>query len=113
MAVADAANTELVVRAVVTALERGNPKVKTPARDAFPPPVVLPYAGVKSWKTFEKGAQTWAVDLETKHIVIRPQRTHEDGGWVDDEDKLEYFPPDTPLEKVAQRVAQLVLLAMK
>jgi hypothetical protein len=113
VAVADAADTAAVVHAIVSALERGNPRIKTPARDAFPPPVVLPYAGVKSWKTFEKGAQTWGIDVEAKHIVIRPQRTHAEGGWVDDEDRLEYFAPDTPFEKIAQRVAQLVQLAMK
>lgn len=111
--VADAVDADAVVCAVVAAMELGNPRIKTPERDAYLPPVVLPYAGVKSWKTFEKGAQTWSVDVEAKHIVIRPQRTHEEGGWVDDEDKLEYFPPDTPFEKIAQRVAQLVQLAMK
>jgi hypothetical protein len=113
VAVVDAADSVAVVRAVVAALERGNPRIKTPARDAFPPPVVLPYAGVKSWKTFEKGAQTWGVDVEDKHTVIRPQRRHSEGGWVDDEDRLEYFPPGTAFEKIAERIAMLIQLAAK
>lgn len=111
--VADAIDADAVVRAVIAALDRGNPRIKTPERDAYLPPVVLPYAGVKSWKTFEKGAQTWSVDVEDKYIVIRPQRTHQEGGWVDDEDKLEYFASDTPFEQIAQRVAKLVKIAMK
>jgi hypothetical protein len=40
----------------VEAIERGNPVVKTPTRQNFPPPVMQPYCGMKSFSEFERTA---------------------------------------------------------
>src|SRR5256885_17252816 len=56
-----AVNTEALRNAVKQAIARGNPKVPTPTRAAFPKPVVLRYAKVKSWSAFEKGCSNWTI----------------------------------------------------
>ena len=47
--VAPAADIEAVQRALIRAMNRGNPKISMPSGPPFPEPVVLKYAKVKSW----------------------------------------------------------------
>ena len=58
VAVVPVDNAEALQRAVVEAIRRGNPKIPTPTRAAFPKPVVLKYAQETSWSAFKKNLQT-------------------------------------------------------
>src|SRR5689334_2747825 len=49
-----ATEPQAIAAALEQALGQGNPRIPTPVRASFPKPVVLKYAGVKSWKTFEQ-----------------------------------------------------------
>ncbi|HET9697872.1 MAG TPA: hypothetical protein VFP40_13455, partial [Terriglobales bacterium] len=48
--IVSANDVQAFAMALRRAIERGNPVVHTPARNAFPKPVVLRYAKAKSWK---------------------------------------------------------------
>jgi hypothetical protein len=50
-----ASNTEEIRQALRATIARGNPVVPILRRSEIPPPVLLKYAGVKSWSTFERG----------------------------------------------------------
>jgi hypothetical protein len=54
-------NTDALRKALKDAMHRGNPIVPTPKRNAFPPPVLPKYAGLKSWSKFMQGASEWTI----------------------------------------------------
>lgn len=97
--------------AIVEAICKGNPVVPTPTRAAFPKPVLLNYAKVKSWSAFEKNALVWTIDEKAGNYQIKPGRRRTDRGWEDDPERLEPLPPGTTLDTAAQRLASLVQLA--
>jgi hypothetical protein len=52
-------------------------------RDDWPPPVVLKYAGVKSWSAFERGLRVW--DLKENDGIFQiAGNTRVSHGWVED-----------------------------
>jgi hypothetical protein len=94
--------------AIIEAISNGNPVVPTPTRAAFPKPVILRHAGVKSWSTFEKSATYWEI-LETDGgYRIGPGKRSAAGGWEEDPERGEFLPPGTTVDIVAQRVATLL-----
>src|SRR5688572_21248607 len=52
VAVVPVTDSGALENAIKIAMSKGNPIVPTPTRDAFPKPVVLEYAKVKSWSAF-------------------------------------------------------------
>jgi hypothetical protein len=50
-------------------------------RDDWPPPVVLKYAGVKSWPAFERGRQVWNLEEMTVFIGSPAIPRVFMGGW--------------------------------
>jgi len=108
VAVAEASDRDGLMRAIKEALSRDNPVIPTPMRDAFPKPVVLKYANVKSWSTFEKGTSLWSVDAKDSVYQIRPQRKHPEGGWEDDPAKTEILPCGITIDEIVQRIAKRV-----
>jgi hypothetical protein len=97
--------------AIKEAMSRGNPITTTPTRAAFPQPVVLKYAKVKSWSTFEKGTLYWKIVEKDGNYQIKPGRRRTDRGWEDDPERLEPLPPGTTPDTAAQRLVSLVQLA--
>ena len=61
VAVVEGVNHQTVAEAIKAVISKGNPTVATPTRATFPKPVILKYANVKSWATFEKGAFCWTI----------------------------------------------------
>ena len=108
VAVVDADDFGGVVSAIQAAIERGNPAVPTPSRANFPKPVVLRYAGVKSWPQFERESLNWSVEKTVDVYRIVPGRCAPDGGWVDDDVHAETLPPGTTPEAVAKRMARII-----
>jgi hypothetical protein len=111
--VVSATDTEALRHAVKQAIGRGNPKVPTPTRAAFPKPVVLKYAKVKSWSAFEKGCLNWTVVEKDGVYHVKPGRKRPDRGWEDDPTRIETLPPGTGIDEVAQRVASSVQTAFE
>jgi hypothetical protein len=94
------------------AVGRGNSKVPTPTRDAFPKPVVLKYAKAKSWPAFERGCLYWTIVQKGGAYFVAQGRKRPDRGWEDDPERSEALPPGTSLDEVAKRVASSVQTAL-
>jgi hypothetical protein len=105
-------DTEAVQRAIYQAISKGNPLVATPTRANFPKPVILRYANVKSWSTFEKNALFWSVVEKDGAYKICRGRRRPDRGWEDDPTRIDEVPPGAGLDEVAQRVAVTVQSAL-
>jgi hypothetical protein len=103
-----ACDSEAVRNAVQKALSRGNPPVPTPTRAAFPTPVVLRFANVKSWAAFQRGATNWIILTADNRYEIKQSRNHPQGGWVPDPALTEVLPLDSGHEGVAVRMACLI-----
>lgn len=103
VAVVPVSNTEALHRAFVETITRGNPKVPIPRHPNIPPPVVLKYAGLKTWRTFAKGASSWAIGERDGLFRISGYRK-EEGGWVADSATVETFPPGSTADKVIDRM---------
>lgn len=98
--------------AIKVAMSKGNPIIPTPTRAAFPKPVVLQYAKVKTWSAFEKDARHWTILEKAGNYQIEPGRKRPDGkGWEADPDRVESLPPGTTHDEVARRVATLLAQA--
>jgi hypothetical protein len=85
---------------------RGNPVVPTPSPPDFPRPVVLDPAGVRSWRTFEKGARTWAIRWGDNGLMLVPHRRRPDRGWQEDLDRVEVFQGEGAEIALAERLPE-------
>lgn len=106
--VVDSANHEGVVDAIKATISKGNPTVATPTRGTFPKPVVLPYANVKSWVTFEKNAFCWKISRNELGFQLRPQRKNFAGGWEDDPGQSRSFDGERSVDELASSIADQV-----
>lgn len=59
VAVIEGSDRARIADAIKKTIIKGNPTIETPTRLTFPKPVVLSYANVKSWATFEKSSLCW------------------------------------------------------
>ena len=101
-------DTDAFVAAIKETMARGNPIIPTPKRDAWPEPVVLKYANVKSWSAFEKETVDWAIVKKAGIYQIKPGKRHPDGGWEDDRERIETLPEGATVDDVAKRAVELV-----
>jgi hypothetical protein len=100
--------------ALKVAIGKGNPIVPTPIRAAFPKPVVLEYAKLKSWSAFEKDALNWTIVEKAGSYEIQPGRKRPDGkGWEADPERVELLPAGTTHDEIARRVATLLAQAAR
>ena len=110
--VAAAGDIDALQHAVKQAIGRGNPKVPTPTRGAFPKPVVLKYANVKSWSAFAQSSSNWnIVEKNGLYQITRGRKHPEGGGWEPDPTSTEDFPAGIGIDEIARRVASSVQLA--
>lgn len=100
VAVVAASNTEPLRQALSGAVTRGNPSVPMLPRGEWPQPVVLKYAGEKSWSSFERDMSL--LGLEEKNGVFRiiGKRKKPDGAVVDDPEQTITFAHETGLDRV-------------
>ncbi|MBP1152672.1 hypothetical protein [Methylocaldum sp. RMAD-M] len=108
VAVLESSDRQQVSEAIKAAILKGNPTVPTPTRAAFPKPVVLNYANVKSWATFERNAYCWKVTGKDSAFQLCPQRKNPSGGWEDDPTNAETFNGRTAIDELANAVADKV-----
>jgi hypothetical protein len=106
--VAPVANPEALQQLLLKAIARGNPVVKTPSRQNFPPPVMQRYCGMKSFSAFERTAALWAISVRDESYVIYPWRrsTQYRGAWEENHEHRTVLPLTTPLEDVARQAAE-------
>src|ERR1700751_4039882 len=79
VAVVPVANKEALRHAFMDVIARKNAIVPNPPKDDWPPPVLLKYAGVKTWSAFARGAATWSIDETDGKFQIIGYRDHPDG----------------------------------
>jgi hypothetical protein len=97
-------NTEALHGALETMIACGNPKVPMLLRREWPAPVLLKYAGVKSWSAFERGMTLWGIEERDGIWRIVGKRKKADGATVDDPEQTITFPPGVSVDDVIQRM---------
>jgi hypothetical protein len=100
VAVVAASDTDELRQALALTIARGNPHVPTLRRREIPPPVVLKYAGVKSWSTFERSMRLWSIVEREGAFRIAEREKKSDGMWRDDPDQIVSFPPGASTDEV-------------
>jgi hypothetical protein len=108
VAVVPAGNSESLQQALRMMVDRGNPTVPMLKRSKWPPPVLLRYAGVKSWSVFERGMQVWDFREKSGAYEISGNLKRPNGMWNADPDRTIQFPPGTPVDAVIDRMIRIL-----
>jgi hypothetical protein len=74
VAVVPVANTDGLRRALLDAIARKNAIVPPPPKDDWPPPILLKYAGVKTWSAFARNAAVWSIQETDGNFLISGHR---------------------------------------
>jgi hypothetical protein len=101
-------NTEGVRQALRATIARGNPAIPPFPPGKRPPPVVLKYAGVKTWSAFARDARCWRIGERDGAHQIGGYRKHAKGYWVEDPEQTIKFPAGTPVETVVDRMIAIL-----
>jgi hypothetical protein len=91
-------------RALDVAIAAGNPSVPTPTRAAFPKPVVLPYARVRSWKALERAAKCFSVLRVGAEFELSVTGRGEDGQWIDSPADTSRIPVSAGPSAIVERI---------
>ena len=97
--------------AIAAAMSAGNLAIPTPSYGAFPKPVILKHAAVRSWSAFERSATYWRISEKDGRYCFGPGRRAADRGWEDDPANEELLPAEATVDTVAQRVACVLAAA--
>ena len=111
VAVVATSNAEGLRQALSGAVARGNPRASLLPRGQWPPPVVLKYAGVKSWSSFERDMSIWGLEEKGGAFSIIGKRKKPDGAVVDDPEQTIKFAPGTRVEHVIDRMTMILQAA--
>jgi hypothetical protein len=108
VAVVPVSNTEGLRRALAETIARGNPDVPMLRRNEWPPPVLLKYAGVKTWSTFERDMSLWDIKQDAGSFRIESNSKRANGMWLEDPKKTITFAPGTSVDDVVERMITIV-----
>jgi hypothetical protein len=106
--VVDISNTEGVREILRATISRGNPATPHFSRGNYPQPVVLKYAGVKTWSAFARDARSWSIQHEDCGYQFVGHGKHPKGYWVEDPEQTIKFPPQTAVDTVIDRVIAIL-----
>jgi hypothetical protein len=112
VAVTPVANSEALRKALEQMISRGNPHVPILRRREWPPPVVLKYAGVKSWAAFQRGMLLWGLEESNNIFKIIGKRKKPDGATVDDPEQTIAFPVGSKIDEVIGRMIAIIQQAV-
>lgn len=101
-------NTESLRQALFATIARGNPTVPRLRRSEYPPPVLLKYAGVKTWSAFDSDTSLWSVSEEGGRFVIIPYKKRPTGESVQDQTGKIEFPPGSSTDIVIERIVAIL-----
>lgn len=108
VAVVPVANTDDLRRALLDAVGRKNAVVPPPPKDNWPPPVLLKYAGVKTWSAFARGTSQWSIKEKDGTYQIVGYRTHRNGYSEQDPGQKTDFPPNATADDVVERMIAIL-----
>lgn len=97
-------NTEALRQALSATIGRGNPTVPRLRRSEYPPPVLLKYAGVKTWSAFDSDTSLWTVSEEGGRFVIVGYRKLPTGESVQNKDEKIEFPVGSSVDAIVDRM---------
>jgi hypothetical protein len=103
-----ASNSDGLRRALAETIARGNPAVPKLPRGKWPAPIVLKYAGVKSWSAFERGMRLWSITENNGNFQIAEQKKQPDGMWRPDAAETIAFPAGSSADDVIERTISIV-----
>lgn len=106
--VVSVANTEALRQALLAIIARGNPTVPRLRRSEYPPPVLLKYAGVRTWSAFDRDASLWTIGEEGGRFVIIPYKKRPTGESVQDQNEGIEFPPGSSADVVIERIIAIL-----
>jgi hypothetical protein len=89
-------------------VQRGNPLVAAPKREAFPKPVVLSYSGSKSLHVYERSLRSWYVEVTETAYQITPLRHRSDRGFEEELENAQHFSVKIGIPGLAKLVAKTV-----
>jgi hypothetical protein len=107
VAVVPATNTAALRRALLEAIGRKNIVVPVP-KGKWPAPILLKYAGVRSWSAFARNASLWSIEEEGGVFQIVGYRKHPKGYWEQDRDRKIQFPTGTTVDNVVDRMIAIL-----
>jgi hypothetical protein len=108
VAVVPVANTDGLRRALLDAIGRKNAVVPPPPKDKWPPPILLKYAGVKTWAAFARGAAVWSIQETDGNFLIAGYQSHRKGYWEKDRRQETSFPPGSTVHDVVERMIAIL-----
>jgi hypothetical protein len=111
VAVVSVPDTDDLRNALRETFARGNPIVSSLPRYDRPDPVVLKYAGVKTFSAFARGTLVWRVEEREDVFKIVPQKNGQPRGWVDDNERTVEFPPGAVVDEVCDRLISMIQAA--
>ena len=112
VAAMDVSDSHSIREALRARIARGNPSTPYYPRGAYPQPVVLKHAGVKSWWAFARGASPWLIKEDDRGHQIIGHRMHPDG-WVEDPQQRFEFSRGTSIDSVIDRMIAILQEAAK
>ncbi len=101
-------NSDEFAAALKEVIARGNPITPELSRDNYPEPVLLKYAGVKTWEAFVKGAFAWTINDLTGQYKIVGKRKARPRGWEGDPDQTLILPIGTTVDDLCSQMVAIV-----
>jgi hypothetical protein len=102
-------SSEEVRRALLETIARKNVLIPTPDPKALrAPPLILKYAGVKSWSAFFRNASTWNITEDDGVYKIMYYRKHPKGYWQPDLAREIQLPVGTTVDDVVDRMLTIL-----
>lgn len=96
---------QALAAAIEQAMAAGNPQVPTPTRAAFPTPVILKPARVKTWKGFVHGGACFTILRGEGGIDIEETGRDENGEWKDAPSLSQKLAASASALDIAHRIA--------
>jgi hypothetical protein len=109
VAVVPVVNTDALRRALFDSIAKKNVIIPTPDPKALrDPPILLKYAGVRSWSAFFRNASTWSISEKDGSYQILGYRKHLKKYWEEDPSQKIQFPAAATIDDVIDRMIAIL-----
>jgi hypothetical protein len=108
VAVVSMTDIKALREALIATMNRGNPSVPMLRRRDWSPPILLKYAGVRSWSTFERGMRLWDIKEKDGIFQIAVNTKRPNGMWLEDPERTIAFPSGTQVDDVVDRMIAIL-----